>query len=168
MTTADWASIAAAVSTGARPSAHHSRRQQGQPLPPAHAAVHEVSSPTGRRVRTQPGNSHLLLLLTPARLAPCSHGGVDQKNILLTAFPDAWLVTHSSRGTSATHGAGGEEPSSGRSSSGMASGGTFRNLLLVLPLYLALASLVRTPNCSSRISVPSGARWSCNSMSSPC
>lgn len=155
MPTADWASIAAAVSTGARPS-----------LPSAAGST----TATGARSCARGLLTHRPPRPDPARqlappppaaaraLGPVLTRGVDQKNILLTAFPDAWLVRHSSRGTSATHGAGGEEPSSGRSSSGMASGGTFRNLLLVLPLYLALASLVRTPNCSSRISVPSGAR----------
>jgi hypothetical protein len=156
------------LSSASSEHGHHSRRHQSQPPPPpAHAAVHEVSSPDARRVRTQLGNSPLLLLpLSGAgcrpRAWPRSHGhgdgGVDQKGVLLTASPDAWLVRHASRGTSATHRAGGEEPSSSSgsaTSSGMASGGTFRNVLLALPLCLALASLVRMLNCSSRFLVPS-------------
>ena len=141
------------------------RRHQGQTT----GATGARSCARGLLTRRPPRPDPARQLAFPPPAAGCrprawprSHGhgdgGVDQKGVLLTASPDAWLVRHASRGTSATHGAGGEEPSSGSSTSsgtGMASGGTFRNLLLVLPLCLALASLVRLLNCSSRFSVPS-------------
>jgi hypothetical protein len=139
---------------------HHSRRQQGQTTATtsAHAAVHEVSSPAA-----PPRRDPARQLAPPPPAAGCR--------------PRAWPRSHGHRGQCRSvgrpaHGAPrrvarkarfprykcdprrwrGEEPSSGSAtSSGMASGGTFGNLLLVLPLCLALASLVRIKfNCSSR------------------